>query len=111
MIDRTYRILTKRNNGVGKPEYRLRKFVHNSFRAMTLTIGVVPIFPGTLCLPIGLLIGGWTAQKPTHWIGPDIVRLILKLYNYTLMCVAHRDRGFISWVLGPPRFSRAYRPM
>ncbi|KAI0698229.1 MFS polyamine transporter [Cytidiella melzeri] len=55
LIDRTYRILAARNGGVGIPEFRL-----------------LPIIPGTSCLPIGLLISGWTAQNHTHWIGPDI---------------------------------------
>ncbi|KAI0090531.1 MFS polyamine transporter [Irpex rosettiformis] len=54
-IDHVYRILTNKNGGIGKPEYRL-----------------LPIIPGTFCLPIGLLIAGWTAQEHTHWIGPDI---------------------------------------
>lgn len=30
--------------------------------------------PGTLILPIGLLISGWTARADIHWIAPDIVR-------------------------------------
>ncbi len=29
--------------------------------------------PGTILLPIGLFISGWTAEAHTHWIGPDIV--------------------------------------
>ncbi|KAI0090532.1 MFS polyamine transporter [Irpex rosettiformis] len=55
LIDRSYRKLTERNGGVGIPEFRL-----------------IPIIPGTLGLPFGLLIGGWTAANHTHWIGPDI---------------------------------------
>ncbi|KAF7800103.1 hypothetical protein EIP86_011347 [Pleurotus ostreatoroseus] len=54
-LDRTYKYLKERNGGVGKPEYRL-----------------LPIIPGALCLPIGLLINGWTAQYHVHWIVPDI---------------------------------------
>ena len=28
--------------------------------------------PGTILLPIGLLITGWTARANIHWIAPDI---------------------------------------
>jgi hypothetical protein len=30
--------------------------------------------PGTLALPVGLLLTGWTVQTKVHWIVPDIVR-------------------------------------
>ncbi|KAL9596046.1 MAG: hypothetical protein Q9219_006062 [cf. Caloplaca sp. 3 TL-2023] len=53
--DRIYRILKRRNNGIGKPEYRIPVIV-----------------PGSLLVPIGLLIYAWTAQEHTHWIGPNI---------------------------------------
>ena len=53
--DRIYRRLKKRNNNIGHPEFR------------------VPLmFPGSLLVPIGLFIYGWTAQYQTHWIGPNI---------------------------------------
>ena len=53
--DRIYRRLKKRNNGVGRPEFR------------------VPIMvPGSFLVPIGLFIYAWTADKHTHWIGPNI---------------------------------------
>lgn len=53
--DRIYRRLKKRNNGVGQPEFR------------------VPIMvPGSFLVPIGLFIYAWTADKHTHWIGPNI---------------------------------------
>ena len=32
------------------------------------------MIPGTLALPIGLLMNGWGAEKHVHWIVPDIVR-------------------------------------
>ena len=28
--------------------------------------------PGSIFLPIGLLITGWTARADVHWIAPDI---------------------------------------
>lgn len=30
------------------------------------------MIPGSLLVPIGLFIYGWTAQYKTHWIGPNI---------------------------------------
>ncbi|KAG0698144.1 MFS polyamine transporter [Suillus ampliporus] len=54
-MDKIYVHLKSKNSGVGKPEFRLP--------AMIL---------GTLLLPIGCLITGWTAQAHTHWIAPDI---------------------------------------
>jgi multidrug resistance protein len=53
--DRIYRVLKKRNNGVGKPEFRVPLMV-----------------PGALLVPIGLFWYGWTAQAHTHWILPNI---------------------------------------
>ncbi|KAJ8502615.1 hypothetical protein ONZ45_g11590 [Pleurotus djamor] len=41
--------------GKGKPEYRLPSMV-----------------PGTILLPIGLFIAGWSAQYKVFWIVPDI---------------------------------------
>jgi hypothetical protein len=31
--------------------------------------------PGTIALPVGLLMTGWAVQAKVHWIVPDIVRL------------------------------------
>ena len=53
--DRLYRRLKKQNNNVGRPEFR------------------VPLmFLGSLFVPAGLFIYGWTAQYKTHWIAPNI---------------------------------------
>jgi MFS family permease len=53
--DRIYKALRARNDGVGKPEFR------------------VPIMlPGAVLVPTGLFIYGWTAQYHTHWIFPNI---------------------------------------
>jgi multidrug resistance protein len=54
-IDYFYRRLKKQNNNVGRPEFR------------------TPLmFPGSILVPIGLFIYGWTAEYKTHWIGPNI---------------------------------------
>ena len=53
--DRIYRLLMKRNNGEGKPEFR------------------IPMMNiGSVLVPGGLFIYGWTAQYHVHWIGPNI---------------------------------------
>ncbi len=53
--DALYRRLKARNNGVGKPEFRVPMQIINS-----------------ILIPIGLFMYGWSAQAKTHWIVPDI---------------------------------------
>ncbi len=36
-------------------------------------VTVANIVPGTILLPIGLLITGWTTQNHVFWLVPDIV--------------------------------------
>ncbi|KAI0366301.1 MFS polyamine transporter [Pilatotrama ljubarskyi] len=55
MLDRIYKYFQDKNDGVGKPEYRLP-----------------PMIPGAILLPAGLFITGWTARPDVHWIAPDI---------------------------------------
>ncbi|OJT04646.1 hypothetical protein TRAPUB_4658 [Trametes pubescens] len=55
LIDMSYKRLCAHYNGVGKPEYRLPALV-----------------PGSILLPVGLFITGWTARADVHWIAPDI---------------------------------------
>ncbi|KAI9837946.1 MAG: hypothetical protein M1837_002654 [Sclerophora amabilis] len=57
--DRIYRILKKRNNGVGQPEFRVPLMI-----------------PGAVLVPVGLFLYGWSAQYHTHWIVPNIGALI-----------------------------------
>ncbi|KAJ3478756.1 hypothetical protein NLI96_g9543 [Meripilus lineatus] len=54
-MDKIYIALKKRNGGKGAPEFRLP-----------------PMVPGTILLPIGLFLTGWTARASIHWIVPDI---------------------------------------
>ncbi|OCH94668.1 MFS polyamine transporter [Obba rivulosa] len=54
-LDKLYVYLKKRNNGVGEPEFRLPC-----------------VMPGTILLPIGLLMVGWGAQEHVFWLVPDI---------------------------------------
>jgi len=55
LLDKIYARLKHKNGGEGKPEFRLP-----------------PMFVGVLCIPIGLLIFGWTAQNHVFWLVPDI---------------------------------------
>ena len=57
--DRIYRRLKVRNGDVGKPEFRLPL-----------------LFPGSILIPCGLFLYGWSAQYHAHWIVPNIGALI-----------------------------------
>lgn len=61
--DRIYKKLSARNNGTGLPEFRTPL-----------------LFLGSILLPVGLFIYGWTAEYKVHWIAPDI--------GATIFCVA-----------------------
>ncbi|KAI3318882.1 MFS general substrate transporter [Xylariaceae sp. AK1471] len=58
--DYLYRKLKARNDGIGRPEFR-----------------VPPMILGTVLIPIGLIWWGWTGQAELHWILPNIGSLIL----------------------------------
>ena len=58
--DRIYKYLKRKNHDVGKPEFRAPL-----------------ILPGSLLVPIGLFIYGWSAQYHVHWIVPNIGTAIL----------------------------------
>ncbi|RFU29474.1 hypothetical protein B7463_g6870, partial [Scytalidium lignicola] len=53
--DRIYRALKRRNNNVGRPEFRVPLMI-----------------PGAILVPVGLFWYGWCAQAHTHWILPNI---------------------------------------
>lgn len=73
-LDKVYVYLRNKNGGVGKPEFRLRtRFVFFVDYQTLMLMKTASMFIGTLLLPIGLLITGWTVQAHTHWIAPDIV--------------------------------------
>ncbi|KAG2753484.1 MFS general substrate transporter [Suillus brevipes Sb2] len=54
-MDKVYVYFKNKHGGVAKPEFRLPAMV-----------------PGSVLLPIGCLIVGWTSEAHTHWIAPDI---------------------------------------
>ncbi|BGP14908.1 hypothetical protein JCM10213_003735 [Rhodosporidiobolus nylandii] len=55
LLDVMYRKLKARENGKGRPEFRLPMMM-----------------PASIILPVGLLLYGWAAEKRIHWIVPDI---------------------------------------
>ncbi|KAF9472907.1 MFS polyamine transporter [Pholiota conissans] len=55
VMDKIYIYFKKKNGGVGEPEFRLPS-----------------MFPGTILLPFGLFLAGWSAQQKLHWILTDI---------------------------------------
>ncbi|KIM73432.1 hypothetical protein PILCRDRAFT_829167 [Piloderma croceum F 1598] len=59
-LDKVYGYFKSKNGGVGRPEFRLPSMV-----------------PGTICLPIGLLITGWSVQKRVFWLVPDIGNVLV----------------------------------
>ncbi|KAL6818419.1 major facilitator superfamily domain-containing protein [Trichoderma sp. SZMC 28013] len=54
-IDRIYRHLKTKNNGVGRPEFRMPT-----------------MFIGSIMVSIGLFWYGWSVQTRIHWIMPNI---------------------------------------
>lgn len=83
MLDKLYKILSARNGGVGKPEFRLRKldFILSVGLAVDGCCILATMFPGTLMLPIGLLLFGWAAEAHLPWIVLDIVGSTLLYFD------------------------------
>ncbi|KAF9246143.1 MFS polyamine transporter [Melanogaster broomeanus] len=70
-LDQIYIYLTKKYGGVGRPEFRLPAIV-----------------PGTILLPIGYLILGWTVEAHAPWIAPDIgIALIAAGTVLNFLCI------------------------
>jgi hypothetical protein len=78
-MDKIYIYLKSKHGGVGRPEFRLRLSYCSkaSFLECSFSVPSAAMVPGSLLLPIGCLIVGWTSEAHTHWIAPDIVSLIL----------------------------------
>lgn len=76
VIDRVYIHFKNKNGGVGEPEFRLRK-LNASYQPICpplICFGLLSatMVPGTIIIPIGLLLAGWSAQERVHWIVTDI---------------------------------------
>ncbi len=55
LLDKSYLWLKKKNGGIAKPEFTL-----------------LLLIPGSVLVPIGLFLYGWSAEFETSWIVPDI---------------------------------------
>ncbi|KAF9030998.1 MFS polyamine transporter [Hymenopellis radicata] len=55
VMDKVYVHFKNKNGGIGEPEFRVPSMV-----------------PGSIILPVGLLITGWCAEKGVHWAVTDI---------------------------------------
>ncbi|KAE8209979.1 hypothetical protein CF327_g6094 [Tilletia walkeri] len=55
VVDKVYRNLKRKNNGIGRPEFKL------PFMCVASPL-----------VPAGLLLYGWTIEYAVHWIVPDI---------------------------------------
>lgn len=70
------------------------------------------MFPGTILLPIGLFLAGWSAQAHLHWIATDIVRLKILTFDIQiqkiLIILKKQFLGFsgdsVDWFSTDPSF-------
>lgn len=74
-IGKTYQNLTNRNNGIGKPEFRLPMLIASSWS-----------------VPVGLIWFGWSAEKQLHWIMPGIGSGI---FAFGLVCVFQSTQSYL----------------
>ncbi|CAH2351568.1 polyamine transporter 3 [[Candida] railenensis] len=74
-IGKVYAVLTERNGGVPKPEYRIPCLVSSG-----------------LIIPIGLVWYGWSAEKKLHWIMPSIGSAI---FAFGLVCVFQSMQSYL----------------
>lgn len=69
--------------------------------------------PGTLLLPVGLLINGWSAQNHVHWIVPDIVSRLSCFFPHlahaTLFRALHSSEPASSSISSPFRCTSSIR--
>jgi hypothetical protein len=75
-LDKVYVYFKNKNGGIGRPEFRLREWLTYLLTIHLWcihTFSLASMVPGTICLPIGLLITGWSVQKKVFWLVPDIV--------------------------------------
>jgi len=73
-MDRIYIHFKNKNGGVGEPEFRLREWVSLiSFFHLLTSVSLASMVPGSILLPLGILLAGWSAEHRLHWIATDIV--------------------------------------
>jgi len=80
-MDRIYIHFKNKNGGVGEPEFRLRQLgvsftcVIPPYLRLRFAVNLASMIPGTVLLPLGLLLTGWSAHNGLHWVVTDIVGL------------------------------------
>lgn len=75
MSDKIYITLKRRNNNVGRPEFRVPLMIPGALLGM-LSLHVALEIANQSTVPIGLFIYGWTANRNIHWIAPNIGAVI-----------------------------------
>ncbi|KAF8827318.1 hypothetical protein HHX47_DHR5001040 [Lentinula edodes] len=70
-MDKIYMYFKTRNNGIGEPEYRVRKYTtlleFSGYLTYTATI-----VPASIFVPVGIFMTGWAAQAHVHWFVVDM---------------------------------------
>lgn len=74
-INKVAAIMTARNNGVSKPEYRLPLLISSG-----------------IFIPVGLIWYGWSAEKKLHWIMPSIGSAI---FGFALIAVFNTIQQYL----------------
>jgi hypothetical protein len=73
-MDRIYIHFKNKNGGIGEPEFRLREWVSLiPFSHLLTLVSLASMIPGSIFLPLGVLLAGWSAEHRLHWIATDIV--------------------------------------
>lgn len=82
---------TRGHNGKGRPEFRLRELFPNTTPIGTQRNISASMVPGTVMLPIGILITGWATEAHVHWIAADIVSVIISLLHAPSRVVVYAE--------------------
>lgn len=76
-----------RGGGVGEPEFRLREsraMLRIGDKILKYFLHIASMVPGTILLPIGLLVAGWAAQQRVSWVVTDVVSVSQAVLFYLL---------------------------
>jgi hypothetical protein len=71
-MDKVYAALSRRNGGIGVPEYRVPMMMVSSYVVVWIFGGTTNVFLQSILVPTSLFLYGWCADQHTHWISLDI---------------------------------------
>lgn len=91
LLDRVYIYHNDRNGGAEQPEFRLRESLKSVIKENTQLATVVP---GTIFLPIGLIMAGWGAEKKAPWTVVDIVERSSRFSPHDMLIMI-ASQGFV----------------